>query len=190
LFYWDFLKKMLHQNKHIQTYIELLKAYNETTNIYSKKAYDKLPFHIDDSLYLASLLKEGKHIIDIGSGSGLPSIILAITLPNVRISAIESKSRKTRFLHHVKESLQLNNLHIYTKNVFEVIHTLPKPSFVTAKAFGSYDKIKTICEKISSPQCPIIVPISENQIPSLSEKNVSIIKSPDNRFFYWKDHLN
>ena len=79
----------------IEKYIKLLKEYNEHTNIYSKNAYDKLNFHIEDSQEIAKIIKNTKQtIIDIGSGSGLPSIIIAIENPNNKVIAVESKSRK------------------------------------------------------------------------------------------------
>lgn len=104
-------------------YISLLLAYNERTNVYSKSAYEKLPFHVWDSITLARLLApavaDGKErgpassgmagdasgILDLGSGSGLPSVILACVHPDVPIFAVESKSRKTRFLQHVAREI-------------------------------------------------------------------------------------
>ena len=44
---------MKHKDK-INTYIKLLKEYNKITNIYSKRAYDKLEFHIQDCYHLAN----------------------------------------------------------------------------------------------------------------------------------------
>ena len=43
-------------HEKVQQYIDLLKEYNETTNIYSKKSYDILDYHIADSLNLAELI--------------------------------------------------------------------------------------------------------------------------------------
>ena len=45
-------------HEKIKQYIDLLKEYNETTNIYSKKSYDILDYHIADSLNLAEFIKD------------------------------------------------------------------------------------------------------------------------------------
>ena len=67
------------QKKTIKAYITLLKEYNQTTNIYSKTAYNKLEFLIEDCNQLAKLITNtNQHVLDIGSGSGLPSVIIAI----------------------------------------------------------------------------------------------------------------
>ena len=98
------MSKIINQEK-IKTYCEALKVYNQTTNIYSKNAYDKLPFHIQDGVTLATLIGNNKkRVLDIGSGSGLPAVIIAIINPKNHVTAVESKSRKTIFLDQIKDA--------------------------------------------------------------------------------------
>lgn len=153
------------QQKQIDTYITLLKAYNETTNIYSKSAYDKLDFHIKDCINLAELSGNKDQVItDFGSGCGLPSIILAIFCPLSRIVAIESKSRKTKFLEIVKKELNLTNLEIITQNIHEWIHhTNPQSDIITSKAFAPIEKALPIAKKIAKKRSFYITPISYTQ---------------------------
>ena len=62
---------MIQQNQ-LDAYIQALK--DETTNIYSKKAYDALDFHCRDCITLASIIgNTTKKILDIGSGCGFPA---------------------------------------------------------------------------------------------------------------------
>lgn len=166
----------------ITQFIEELKIYNEHTNIYSKKAYPKLAFHIQDSVVLAELIgSKPERILDMGSGSGLPSVILSIALPNSQITAVESKSRKTNFLTHIKDVLGLENLTIQTKDVQELIRKEAlHPTVVTAKAFKPYQKVLKIVKKIpSNPR--LFIPISQNQfhdVQSLKGDFKCIDKSP------------
>ena len=52
------------QIKKVDHYVQLLKEYNETTNIYSKKSYDVLDYHISDSLNLAKFIDHsGVHVL-------------------------------------------------------------------------------------------------------------------------------
>ena len=172
-------------NKKIERYIDLLKQYNEKTNIYSKKAYDKLEFHINDSLQLSALLPNSKlTIFDFGSGSGLPSIPLSINNLQHIIYAIESKQRKTDFLNHVKTTLELNNLKIINNNLFEWKAPC-SPDIITAKAFAPIEKIKRLYNRFKGESTICYIPISENQATILKkDPNISIIQ--ETHFFYAK----
>ena len=153
-----------------EDYITHLKEYNTHTNIYSKNAYAQLDTHIKDSLTLATIIgNQGCTLFDFGSGSGLPSVCIAIKNPNNQVYAIESKSRKTRFLDLIKTELNLNNFHVINQNINEFIHKTPlKPSIITAKAFGSPEKIIAFAKKIKS-NCPkIYIPISARQAKTLT----------------------
>ena len=161
----------------IEIYINELKRYNEKTNIYSKNAYEKLDEHIVDCIQLADLVKENKTILDIGSGSGLPSIILAIILKESKIIAVESKSRKTKFLNHMKKTLKLSNYEVINQNIFEyTMKNKVKVDVITAKAFGAYEKIIEISKRIKYKQ--IVLPKSKDQCEEikLKDKKAKIIK--------------
>lgn len=170
----------------IDHYIALLKTYNEHTNIYSKKAYDKLDFHIQDCITLANLIgNQPISVVDFGSGSGFPSIILAISNPNNQVVAVESKSRKAIFLLQVVEVLNLSNITIINQNLYEWVRTVKKPfDVVTAKAFGSIDKIKGIAKHIvKKGQSKVFVPISYDQ-SLLFDGQFVINKAP---YYYYSD---
>lgn len=148
-------------------YVILLKAYNETTNIYAKSAYEKLPFHIADSEFLAAHLPStARHVVDCGSGSGLPAIPIAILRPDLKITAIESKSRKTRFLLQAKQELDLTNLTIITGDVNEHLPRI-QPDILTAKAFAPMDKLLHILKRTKLKKVTLFIPISQAQKASL-----------------------
>ena len=172
-------------NDIIKRYINELKHYNEQTNIYSKKAYDLLDFHINDSITLASIIEnKPKIVFDFGSGSGLPAIPIGITNPQNQVYAIESKSRKTHFLNHIKTNLKLNNITIITKNLFEWKPPI-KPHVITAKAFASLEKIELIIKKLALKNSTLYIPISKDQQKLYSQKkSVSFIEK--NSFIYLK----
>ena len=156
--------------KQIDHYIYLLKQYNESTNIYSKKAYDKLDFHIQDSQQLASLIgNESIDVLDMGSGSGLPSLIIAIMNPNNCVTAIESKSRKSKFLAQAAEKLELHNYSVQQIDIHEYIaRERPQPQVVTAKAFMPYDKVIDLTQKFAYSGLKLFIPISNMQQQALS----------------------
>ena len=176
---------MTSQSDSLKTYINLLQDYNSHTNIYSKTAYDKLDFHINDSLSLAEIItNQTQTIFDFGSGSGFPAIPIAIQNAKNMVYAIESKSRKTNFLNIVKKTLSLSNLTIINKNLFEWIPT-EKPAIITAKAFSNLEKIEKIAKKLKLKNLTIYLPISKKQQESYtSSKNLSFVTK--NNFLYLK----
>lgn len=70
--------------------------------------------HILDSLTLIRLIAshDGQQVADVGSGGGLPGIPLAICLPEVRFTLIESTGKKARFLEETAIELSLENVKV------------------------------------------------------------------------------
>ena len=68
--------------------------------------------HILNCAALTELIEDGQSIIDIGSGAGLPGIVLAILKPNSKVTLIEPMQRRTDFLTQVKNDLGLTNVEI------------------------------------------------------------------------------
>jgi 16S rRNA (guanine527-N7)-methyltransferase len=75
--------------------------------------------HFLDSLTVAQELeiKGGEadyKIIDVGTGAGLPGILLRIVFPGLKLTLLEATARKTRFLEHVIKGMGLKNVEIVT----------------------------------------------------------------------------
>ncbi len=115
-----FLKK--NQIKKILKFIFLIKKWNKIYNLTSIKTSKKIIFfHILDSLTIIKYLKNKNYILDVGSGVGLPGIIIAILLekisPKTKIHLIDSKNKKIIFLNQVKIELNLKNISIFLTRV-------------------------------------------------------------------------
>ena len=151
--------------KKIKRYIELLKAYNEKVNIYSQKAYDKLAFHIQDSINVAELIGNEKiRVLDVGSGAGFPAVIIAIVNNLNIVTAVEARGRKCRFLALIKEELALDNFIIKNIDVNILTKTETKEvRFFTAKAFAKPDHALKVIQKIAPEEAELIIPVSEKQ---------------------------
>ncbi len=157
----------------IEAYIQLLKEWNEQLNLYSTNAYDKLPFHIQDCLIIASLIKnEHLTVLDMGSGAGLPSIITAIQNPKNEVYAVESKHKKHHFLEEARRVLDLPNYYPICDDINHVLHLgAIHPHFVTAKAFAPYPKLTRIAAHISKKYSPtLLVPLSLAQADDFSDQ--------------------
>ncbi len=69
--------------------------------------------HIENCIPLTTLLpEEGASVADIGSGAGLPGIVIALARPKLRVTLVEPLQRRVEFLHEVIDSLRLTNIDI------------------------------------------------------------------------------
>ncbi|KAL1527811.1 hypothetical protein AB1Y20_009194 [Prymnesium parvum] len=170
------------------SYVALLLAYNERTNVYSKSAYEKLPFHVHDSIALALQLEGRGALLDIGSGSGLPSMIVACVHPEMRVYAVESKSRKTRFLQHAARKIGLSHYRAITCNVHELSRSwVFDVDVVSAKAFKPLLEVEPIARRCIISQAQLMVPISSAQVAEFSLTEQQLVRSGE--FIYYSQRI-
>ncbi len=103
----------------IFSYLELVYEKNRVINLIgTKEKEDIFIKHILDSLSIFDdkILNPGelerKRIIDIGTGAGLPGILLSILLPKTNICLLDKSGKKTSFLKEAAEELKLENIKI------------------------------------------------------------------------------
>lgn len=100
-------------------YIEILSKWNKSYNLTAIKQADQmLSRHVLDSLSVASFIK-GKRCLDVGTGAGLPGMILALAQPEKHWTLLDSNQKKVRFLRHVKVELNIDNVEIVQARVEE-----------------------------------------------------------------------
>jgi len=131
------------------TYVELLLKWQKSVNLISSKTTDEIwERHIKDSLQLAKLLPEAcNSIIDLGSGAGLPGIVLAIET-RLPVYLIESDRKKCLFLEEVARRMKLSNVTVLNKRIEEAqIAKTDLTPLVTARAVA---ELKKLLELINS----------------------------------------
>jgi 16S rRNA (guanine527-N7)-methyltransferase len=96
--------------------------------------------HILNSVVVAPLLREGARIGDIGSGAGLPGLVLAIARPDVTMVLIEPMERRVDWLRSESERLGLDNVEVVRARSEEVGRELDL-SQVTARAVSALSKL-------------------------------------------------
>lgn len=132
-------------------YLNILNKWNHTYNL---SAIRDLPSmvsrHILDSLAISNFL-QGKQILDVGSGAGLPGIPLAIKFPDLHIVLLDSNGKKTRFLQEVKRQLALNNILIVQLRA-ENYHPPVCFDTVISRAFSNLNQMINWTKHLLSPQ--------------------------------------
>ena len=72
--------------------------------------------HIGDCLAAVPFI-EGPRLADIGSGAGLPGLVIAITRPQFSVALVESRQRKCRFLRQAVIELGLRNVAVFASRI-------------------------------------------------------------------------
>ena len=125
-------------------YIKLLTKWNEKINLVSKSTIPELwDRHILDSAQLMNFIDKSQIVLDIGSGAGLPGIVLGI-LGIKKVILVESDRRKCSFLMEVKRILGLN-VEILNERVENIDC---KVDVITSRGFSSLSNILEIASKI------------------------------------------
>ena len=111
----------------LETLISMIQNKNKEINIISKKMYEKQAIrdrHILDSAQIIDFVDFNSNTTtDLGSGGGMPGIIVAIILKNMKnnmnVNLYEKSYHKSHFLREVSEKLNLNTK-VFQKNIFEI----------------------------------------------------------------------
>lgn len=121
------------QKEQLEKYYNILitenQKYNLTAITEKEQVYLK---HFYDSLTISKIVNlTNQTLCDIGTGAGFPGIVLKIMFPNLKVTLIESNTKKCNFLNILKSQLNLQNLTIinsraedYSKNnreIFDIV---------------------------------------------------------------------
>jgi len=153
---FDRLKQLVAQTHIVLTdqqllqlvsYVQLLDKWNSAYNLTSvRDPQEMLVKHIMDSLVVAPHLK-GDHIIDVGTGPGLPGVPLAICCPDKQFTLLDSLGKRIRFLNQVKIQLKLENIHPLQSRVEDHQRDAGYDS-VVSRAFASMTDMVTWCKHL------------------------------------------
>ncbi len=92
--------------------------------------------HIFNCLPVTQLLPQGTTLFDIGSGAGLPGIVIALARPDIQVTLIEPLERRVEFLKEATEGLNIEVIRGRAQDVKKTAH------FVTARAVAPLEKLK------------------------------------------------
>ena len=131
-------------------YVTLLDKWNSAYNLTSVRDPEEMLIkHVLDSLVVAPFLI-GQHFIDVGTGPGLPGVLLAIYYPEKQFTLLDSLGKRIRFLNQVKMQLQLQNIHPLQSRV-EDHHPQQGYDDVISRAFASLNDMLNWCRHLPAP---------------------------------------
>ncbi len=104
------LSLSIEQHQKIINYLALLEKWSHTYNLTAiHDPWQMLIRHVMDSLVVLPHL-QGTTVLDVGTGAGLPGILLAIARPDMQFTLLDSNQKKIRFVRQACIELQLRNI--------------------------------------------------------------------------------
>ena len=145
------------QCDHLIDYVDLLARWNKTYNLTAiRDPLDMMTHHVIDSLaVIAPLRREVRHLglgnrlLDVGSGAGLPGLVIGIAAPEFAVTCVDSVGKKAAFVTEAAARLSAANV----QSVKARVECLGSPRFdvVTSRAFASLDNFVAATDHLLSP---------------------------------------
>ena len=162
----------------LSEYKKILLKENETMNLIGKSTIIDLDErHFLDCIQIVKYLpRYEKSVMDIGTGAGLPGIILSI-IGFKNLHLVEKSPKKSSFLENCKLRLGLNYV-VHNKSISEISNL--NIDYVTARAFASIEKIISMTKKIINKQTKFILLKGKTYLTELETINP--------QKFFWETH--
>jgi 16S rRNA (guanine527-N7)-methyltransferase len=121
-------------------YLELIGKWNKVYNLTAvRQPAEMLTHHLLDSLAVIRPLRrqtagQPVNLLDVGSGAGLPGVVIAICCPEIRVDCVDTVAKKAAFVQQAAAMLALANL----RGVHERVENLSGPyDVIASRAFAS-----------------------------------------------------
>lgn len=135
----------------LEAYLDLLRRWQQTTNLVGGSTLaDPWRRHVLDSLQLALVWPAGaRRLVDLGSGAGLPGLVLAIAGVAGETHLVESNNRKAAFLREAAAVAGATSVTVHPCRI-EALPPL-RPDVVTARALSPLPLLLDYAARVASP---------------------------------------
>lgn len=143
------------QIEQLLAYLGLLGQWGKTYNLTAvRDPAEMLTLHLLDSLSVRAPLWRhldgaAASVLDVGSGGGLPGVVLAITMPQLQVTCVDAVAKKAAFIRQVAAELRLPNLKAEHARV-ETLRAKPW-EVITSRAFASLRDFVTLTAALRAP---------------------------------------
>jgi 16S rRNA (guanine527-N7)-methyltransferase len=134
------------QVQQLLAYLDLIQKWTKVYNLTAvRDPAEMLTHHVLDSLAaiaplrqqlatLPDVLRSNPRLLDVGSGAGLPGVVIAIVCPDITVHCVDTVGKKAAFIQQVAVSLRLTNL----RGIHARVESLTEPyAVISSRAFAS-----------------------------------------------------
>jgi 16S rRNA (guanine527-N7)-methyltransferase len=109
--------------------------------------------HVLNCAVVAELVPDGSRLIDVGSGAGLPGVVLALARPDLSVVLLESLARRVAFLEECRDRLTMRNVSVHRGRAEdpEMVRLVGGADVVTARAVAPLDRLAAWCLPLLRP---------------------------------------
>jgi len=118
-------------------YKELLIKWNNSFNLTSVKNTEIVTHHFLDCLAVIPFIKSST-LLDVGTGAGLPGIVIAIVNPDIKVSLVDKVGKKINFIKRIIAELEIKNIEPYHDRV-ELLTSEEKYDGIISRAFSNME---------------------------------------------------
>ena len=186
------------RQKEVARYAEILATWGIDRGLVGPKEGDRIwDRHIANCIPVTTLISNGASLLDIGSGAGLPGIVIALARPDLKVTLLEPLQRRVDFLEEVKIELGLTITIIRgraeeAKGSYQVVTAralsatpkllaqvwpliAPGGSLVALKGSSVEEEVRQ-AEKVISDLKPVTVDIEEPYLEGIESGKILIVR--------------
>ena len=145
----------------LSAYVDHLLKWNTKINLIGPATeQDVWSRHIDDALQLVPLIPtDATSLIDLGTGAGIPGLVIAMARPELSVTLVEIDQRKSAFLREARRALALDNVTVKAEDLYGIGGQY---DVVTARALAPLSELVRMAYPLLAPGAICLFPKGQN----------------------------
>ena len=143
----------------------------------SSRLWDR---HLLNCAVVAELIPPNARVIDVGSGAGLPGVVLALARPDLTVVLVEPMARRVAFLTEVVAALALDRTSVVRARAEECVRgrsRLEPADIVTARAVASLDRLAAWCLPLVRPGGRLLALKGESAVREIEDHRKAVTRA-------------
>lgn len=160
------------QKQQFQDYYQSLLENNQKINLFSFDEKDLWLKYFYHSIFVYQKVNfdKIKTCLDLGSGSGIPGIVLKIIFPHLHLTIIEANNKKTTFMSSLVKKLNLKDVEILTSRIEDISPNQIKSfDFATARAVAPLEQLLELTIPYVKVGGQLVLPKSKNYLNEIKD---------------------
>ena len=167
-------------NDLINIFIKEILKFNKAHNIVGRSSEEEIvSLDVLDCETILEHINPSQKVLDIGSGAGLPGLIIAINQPGTQITMSEKNKKKAYFIRKMIRTLRLKNATILDQATTPNLITQDKFDVITARALATAPSIIHMAEHLLSSRGKFVL-----MKGSLEKINEEVVQLDNNKYSY------